>query len=96
MRFAPAWIGCAGTMYRSNQWTGLPCTDSIFTASMIQFAPIIAEFVDVLARHAHRLRKVALRQAERLHEFIDQNFANTRRAAATARSYSDWSKAWMR
>ena len=30
-------------------------------------APVVAQLVDVLERHAHRLRDVALRQAERLY-----------------------------
>ena len=42
-------------------------------------APIFAQLVDVLARHPHRFRKFALRQVERLHELLDQNFANARR-----------------
>jgi hypothetical protein len=35
----------------------------------------------VLALHAHGLGQRALRQADRLHEFLDQNFANRRRLA---------------
>jgi hypothetical protein len=42
-------------------------------------APIIAQFIDVLAWYAHRLRKVALSEAQRLHEFLGEDFSNARR-----------------
>jgi hypothetical protein len=44
-------------------------------------AAIDAQFVDVLALHAHGVSQRALRQADRLHEFLDQDFANRRRFA---------------
>ena len=42
---------------------------------------VVAQFVDVLALHAHGLGQRALRQAHRLHEFLDQDFADARRPA---------------
>ena len=44
-------------------------------------AAIVAQLVDVLALHAHRLSQCALRQPDRLHEFLDQDFARCRRLA---------------
>ena len=44
-------------------------------------AAIVAELIDVLALHAHRVSQRALRLADRLHEFFDQNFADRRRLA---------------
>jgi len=44
-------------------------------------AAVVAQFIDVLALHAHRFGQRALRQAHRLHEFFGQNFANTGRFA---------------
>ena len=37
---------------------------------------VVAQFVDVLALYAHRLGQSALRQSHRLHEFLDQDFAD--------------------
>jgi hypothetical protein len=44
-------------------------------------ATIVAQFIDVVALHAHGVSQRALRQADRLHEFLDQNFACCRRFA---------------
>ena len=40
---------------------------------------LVAEFVDVLPRDAHRLGECGLRKAQRLHELLDQDFTNTGR-----------------
>src|SRR6202158_6095391 len=39
-------------------------------------AAVVAQLIDVLALHAHRFGQRALRQAHRLHEFFDPNFAD--------------------
>ncbi len=44
-------------------------------------AAIVAQLIDVLALYTHGVGQRALRQADRLHEFLDQNFANRRRLA---------------
>jgi hypothetical protein len=44
-------------------------------------AAIVAQLVDVLALHAHAFSQRALRQPDRLHEFLDQDFARCRRLA---------------
>jgi hypothetical protein len=44
-------------------------------------APIVAQLVDMLALHAHRLGQGALRQAHRRHELFDQDFADAGRLA---------------
>ena len=44
-------------------------------------ATIVTQFVDVLALNPHGISQRALRQADRLHEFLDQNFADRRRFA---------------
>jgi hypothetical protein len=41
-------------------------------------AAVIAQFVDMLALHAHGLRQGALRQPHRSHEFFGQDFADAR------------------
>jgi hypothetical protein len=54
---------------------------SIRAVSAVYCAAAVAQFVDVLARQAHGFSEAALRQAERLHELLDQYFANARRLA---------------
>ena len=44
-------------------------------------APIVAQLIDVLALHTHGFGQRALGQADRLHEFLNQNFADRRRFA---------------
>src|SRR5882762_10075932 len=44
-------------------------------------AAIVAQLIDVLGLRTHGFSQRALRQADRLHEFLDQNFANRRRFA---------------
>jgi hypothetical protein len=44
-------------------------------------AAIVAQLIDVLALYTHGLSQGALRQADWLHEFLDQNLANRRRLA---------------
>jgi hypothetical protein len=52
---------------------------------------IVAQFVDVLTRYAHGLRKVALREAKRLQELGDQDFACTGRLALRHEHGQRWS-----
>src|SRR6185312_10600502 len=42
---------------------------------------VVAQFVDVLALHTHGLCQRGLREAHRLHEFLNQNFSDGCRLA---------------
>src|ERR1700704_2677000 len=42
---------------------------------------VVAKLINMLALHAHGLSQRALRQSHRLHEFLDQDFANAWRLA---------------
>src|SRR5947208_1083680 len=42
---------------------------------------VVAQFVDVLALHTHGLCQRALGKTHRLHEFLSQNFSDSRRLA---------------